>query len=139
MNAPHDNGPDPLGTLALGAVIALASTGHWLAGSLAALVGRQRSLGVGLAESFSALRQLPKHWNDPRRAWAEPAALNLPGPVLYWLSVAVVLAAALGALVLWLKYRQRRHEPIDRRRRLASMHSQGWRPRRTSLAARSRG
>ncbi len=120
MNAPHDNGPDPLGTLALGAVIALAvvSTGHWLAASLAALVGRQRSLGAGLTESFTALRQLPNHWNDPRRAWAEPATSNLPGPVLYWLSVAVVLAAALGALVLWLKYRQRRHEPIDRRRRV---------------------
>ena len=120
MSAPRNDGPDPLGTLALGALVALVvvSGGHWLAASLAALVGRQRSLGAGLAESFSALRQLPKQSGDPRRAWTEPAASNLPGPVLYWLSVAVVLIAAFGALLLWMKYRQRRHEPIDRRRRV---------------------
>lgn len=120
MNAPRDNGPDPLETLAIGALVVfgVVSVGHWLAASLAALVGRQRSLKAGLAESFSALRLLPTHWSDPRRAWVEPAASNLPGPVLYWLSVVVVLAAALGALLLWLKYRQRRHEPIDRRRRV---------------------
>ncbi|TPW07806.1 MAG: hypothetical protein FD127_4438, partial [Acidimicrobiaceae bacterium] len=120
MNAPRDNGPDPLETLAIGALVVFGavSVGHWLAASLAALVGRQRSLDAGLAESFSALRLLPRYWSDPRRAWAEPAASNLAGPVLYWLSVVVVLAAALGALLLWLKYRQRRHEPIDRRRRV---------------------
>jgi type IV secretion system protein VirD4 len=120
MNPQRDDSPNPLETLAFGALIALgvASAGHWLAASLAALVGRQRSLDAGLVESFSALRQLPKDWSDPRRAWAEPASSNLPGPVLYWLSVAVVLAVALCALVLWLKYRQRRHEPIDRRRRV---------------------
>ena len=99
MNAPRDNGPDPLETLALGALVAfgVVSGGHWLAASLAALVGRRRSLGAGLAESFSALRQLPKHWSDPSRAWAEPAASNLPGPMLYWISVVVVLAGAFGA------------------------------------------
>jgi len=120
MNAPRDNCPDPLETMAFGALIVLGvvSGGHWLAASLAALVGRRRPLDVGLSQSISALRQLPKHWSDPRRAWPEPAMSSLPGPVLYWLSVGVVLAAALGALVLWLKYRQRRHEPIDRRRRI---------------------
>ena len=129
MNAPRDDGLDPLETLAIGALVVfgVVSVGHWLAASLAALVGRRRSLDAGLAESFSALRQLPKRWSDPRRAWPEPAASNLPGPVLYWLSVAVVLATALGALLLWLKYRQRRHEPIDAVDVSASIRNQGWR------------
>lgn len=120
MNAPRDSGSDPLETLALVALIVLGvvSGGHWLAASLAALLGRRRGLDAGLAESVVALQQLPKQWRDPRRAWPEPASSNLPGPLLYWMSVALVLAAGIGALMLWLKYRHRQHEPIDRRRRL---------------------
>ena len=120
MNAPRDDSPDPLQTLALGALVVFVavSAGHWLAASLAALVGRQRSLHASLSDAFGALRRLPKHWTDPRRAWLEPASSNLPGPVVYWLSVAIVLVAALGGAALWLKHRQRRHEPIDQRRRL---------------------
>jgi len=120
VNAQRDNASDPLETLAIGALIlfGVVSGGHWLAASLASMVGRQRPLDAGLTESITALGQLPKHWIDPRRAWPEPAASNLPGPLLYWLSVAVVIAAAVGAILLWVKYRQRRHEPIDRRRRV---------------------
>ncbi|CAN5645679.1 hypothetical protein BH10ACT3_BH10ACT3_00230 [soil metagenome] len=120
MNAPRDDGPDPIETLAIGAFIAIGvvAGGHWLAAAFAALVGHRRALDAGLSESVAALRHLPKHWADPRLAWPEPASSNLPGPILYWLSVALVVALALGALLLWMKFRQRRHEPIDRRRRL---------------------
>ena len=120
MNAPRDDGPDPLETLAIAALVAFAvvAGGHWLAAAFAALVGRRRALDAGISESVAALRNLPKHWADPRLAWPEPASSNLPGPILYWLSVALVVALALGALLLWLRFRQRRHEPIDRRRRV---------------------
>ena len=120
MNNPHENAPDPVETMAFGALIVLGvvSCGHWLAASLAAIVGRHRSLGAGLVESIGALRKLPAHWRNPRLAWADPASSNLPGPILYWLSVAAVLAVVVGALLVWLKYRRRRHEPIDQRRRL---------------------
>ena len=120
MNAPRNTGSDPLETLAIGAFVALGVVGggHWLAASLAALAGRQRALGGGFADSIAALWQLPGHWADPKQAWSAPASSNLPGPLPYWMSVAVVVAAVLGALLLWLKYRQRRHEPIDRRRRI---------------------
>ncbi len=119
-DAPRENAPDPVETMALCALIVLGvvSCGHWLAASIAAIVGRHRSLGAGLVESMGALRKLPAHWRNPRLAWAEPASSNLPGPVLYWLSVAAVVALVVGALLVWLKYRRRRHEPIDKRRRL---------------------
>lgn len=120
MNTPREDNADPVEALALGALIVLGviSGGHWLAASLAAFLGRRRSLDAGLADSISALRGLPAHWADPRQAWPQPASSNLPGPVIYWLSVVAVLSAAVGVLLLWLKYRLRRHEPIDRRRRL---------------------
>ena len=150
MNAPRENGPDPLETLALGALIALgvAGGGHWLAASLAALVGRQRSLDAGLGESIGALRKIPDNWTDPRRAWPEPASSNLPGALLYWLSVAVVLAAGAGALLLWLKYRLAptradRPSSSSRRRRAAQVGNDEGpraapRPRASCRSARTR-
>ena len=46
MNAPRDDGPNPLETLAIGALVALGvvAGGHWLAAAFAALVGRRRAL-----------------------------------------------------------------------------------------------
>ena len=41
MDTPHENAPDPVETMAFGALIVLGvvSCGHWLAASLAAIVG----------------------------------------------------------------------------------------------------
>lgn len=53
----------------------------------------------------------------PRRAWSEPSASSLPGPVLYWVSAVVVIAVlAVGAAVL--VRMGRRHEPVNQRRRV---------------------
>ena len=59
------------------------------------------------------------HAGDPRLAWNEPARSNLPGPVVYWLAVVlvVVLLIALSA-VLVQRLGSRRHESPDKRRRL---------------------
>ena len=118
--APTDrrqDGSDTVIIVVLG-IFAGVVVGNWLAANLAALVGRRRTLGADLDESVTALKQLGDHLNDPRLAWPEPAASNLPGPILYWSSTAVVVLAAIGACALWLRFRTRRHEPVDRRRRV---------------------
>ncbi len=118
--APTDRRPDGSDTVILVVlgIFAGVVVGNWLAANLAALVGRRRTLGADLDESVTALKQLGGHLNDPRLAWPEPAASNLPGPILYWSSTAVVALAAIGACALWLRFRTRRHEPVDRRRRV---------------------
>lgn len=100
-------------------VAAMGAIGHWLAGNLAALIGRGGLLEAGIGDALRALVRLPSHADDPRLAWDEPARSNLPGPVIYWLAVVlvIVLAAALASAVMQ-RLGSRRHEPPDKRRRL---------------------
>jgi type IV secretion system protein VirD4 len=118
----------------LGAVLVLGlaalAVGHWLIGNVAALLTRGHALrGSDLVQALQALWQLPHHGADPRQAWPAATAAQLPGPVLYWTSAALVLAALalLGTLGIRLfsggsggssRAGARRREPIDRRRRL---------------------
>ena len=98
--------------------IAAVGGGHWLAASLAALLGRRLKLHAGIGDALKATAHLPDNWRDPKRAWAGPFAERLPGPVVYWLSVGLVVGLACGGLRLWLRFRKDRHEPVDRRQRL---------------------
>jgi type IV secretion system protein VirD4 len=68
-------------------VLGTAAIGNWVVGNLAALLGRGRFLHASLGQALAALVKLPKHLDDPRLAWAPKLASNLPGPVVYWLSV----------------------------------------------------
>ncbi len=118
--SPSDRQPNATDQ-ALFAIIVIGGVvvvGHWLVGNLAALLGRQRVLDADLADSVVALRRIGDHLGDPRQAWPEPAASNLPGPILYWTCAVVVLAAVGGVAALWVHLRSRRHEPVDRRRRV---------------------
>lgn len=120
---------DLLGAFVLGTLATLA-VGHWLIGNVAALLHRgHRMRGSGLVQALQALWQLPRHAADPRQAWPAATAAQLPGPILYWTSTALVLAAIalLGMLGIRLFHAgsgrsrragARRREPIDRRRRL---------------------
>lgn len=109
---------DTLFILAVGLVAVLALA-HWLTANLAALIGRGRLLHAGIPAALGALVKLPRHWDDPRLAWPEPAASNLPGPVVYWASAVVVVAAMLAVAVFVFGWHSRRHaEPVDKRRRL---------------------
>jgi type IV secretion system protein VirD4 len=115
----HDRSGEDIAFLLLAAVVGVGALGHWLVGNLAALIGRGRLLHASIHEALAALSRLPDHGADPRRAWAEPAASNLPGPVVYWGSAAIVVAAMLGvAAAVTQRVSRRRHEPADQRRRL---------------------
>jgi type IV secretion system protein VirD4 len=114
----RDGSDDTIFLLVVGAV-ATATGGHWLVGNLAALVGRGRLLRAGLGEALGALTRLPSHPGEPRLAWDEPARSNLPGPVIYWLAVVLVVLPTLTlATVLMQRLGSHRHEPPDKRRRL---------------------
>lgn len=114
----RDSSDDTMFVLAVGAA-ATAAGGHWLAGNLAALIGRGRPLRAGLGDALSALTRLPSHAGDPRLAWDEPARSNLPGPVIYWLAVVMVLLLAVTvATAVMQRLGSQRHEPPDKRRRL---------------------
>ena len=134
MSRPHQRPPaqgtgnvgDLLGAVVFGTLAALA-VGHWLIGNLAALLSHGHPLrGSTLIQGLTALSQLPHHGGDPRRSWPPSAAAQLPGPVLYWTSTVLVLAALalLGMLALRLfsagsvgssDAGRRRREPIDKR------------------------
>ncbi|HET6795155.1 MAG TPA: hypothetical protein VFH45_11960, partial [Acidimicrobiales bacterium] len=46
-----------------------AGAGNWLAGNLAALLGRGEALHAGAGQALSALVDLPSHLHDPATAW----------------------------------------------------------------------
>ena len=119
QNRPNNNS-DAADAAILAAVLALGAItgGHWLAAAIAALLGRRQMIDGGFVESLEALTRMPDHWGDPRRAWSEPAASSLPGPVVYWFCVGLVVAAVIAGVVWWLQHRVGRSEPIDKRRRL---------------------
>jgi type IV secretion system protein VirD4 len=114
----QDSIEDTLLAVAVGVALT-GAVGHWLAASLAAAVGRGRLLHAGLGDAFAALTRLPSQAHDPRQAWEQPARGNLPGPVAYWLSVGLVIAALVALALVFLSWRGgRRHEAPDKRRRL---------------------
>jgi type IV secretion system protein VirD4 len=94
----------------------------WLVGNVAALLGRGRLLHASLTQSFAALVHLLQHANDPRLAWAQKVAADLPGPGIYWTSLAIVVIVAMllftGVLLLVKGTGRARHEPVDKRHRL---------------------
>jgi type IV secretory pathway TraG/TraD family ATPase VirD4 len=80
--------------LALGAVL-------WCGAAAAAwLTGRGVPSG-GLASSLGALGSI----GEPAQAWPNPA--QLPGPVAYWTTTALVVTAVVGACVVVLRHRNR--------------------------------
>jgi type IV secretion system protein VirD4 len=116
---------DSAQNLLLGILVGLFLGGAilmWLVGNVAALLGRRRLLHASLTQSFDALIHLRQHVNDPRLAWAPKLAADLPGPGIYWTSLAIVVIVAMllftGVLLLVKGTGRTRHEPVDKRRRL---------------------
>ena len=84
---------------------------------LATLIAHQHLLSASLADAFGALTRLPSHATDPRQAWELRARADLPGPVVYWTSVAIVVAIFVAVGLLILSWREgRRPESPDKRR-----------------------
>lgn len=107
MSATHGSGSSAdSDTMLMLAIIGagVASVAVWAGAQLASLIHSGSTLGVGASQGFRAMFRLPAHASDPRLAWDEPAASQLPGLVVYWLTTGIVVTLALGiAVALTLK------------------------------------
>ena len=88
--------------------------GAWLASAVAGTGRFQASLG----DAVRAVVHLPSKAGNPAEAWPPDAATSLPGPVGYWASTLVVLAAAAVLFALAVRRLGRRAVGTPKRRRL---------------------
>ena len=100
-----------------GAVAALGGV-LWAGAQVASLLRNRHPLELGAEAVAHAVRRLPDTLGDPRLAFDDPVRSQLPGPVLFWFSVALtVIVAAFVAYGLWRLFRSERM-PLDQRTRL---------------------
>lgn len=112
------DGVDLMIFLGIGVIVALTGL-QWLIGNVAALLTHAQLLHARPGDTVHALLRLPQHLGDPRAAWPARLRTRLPGPVLYWITTALLLLAAMAATFGGLSLLARnRQVPIDKRRRL---------------------
>jgi type IV secretion system protein VirD4 len=90
----------------------------WAGAQLAALLAHGRSVRADLESTFQAIVSLPGALRDPKVAWPTEIAANLPGAILYWLAMALVLVVLVGVVVLGVRVFRGGDETLDRRKRL---------------------
>jgi type IV secretion system protein VirD4 len=79
----------------------------WAGAELAALLGGSH-LPTSAAGVVNAAAGLLHHLGDPRAAWSPGASRELPGPVLYWATTALVAFGAAAVVVLGVRLVGRR-------------------------------
>lgn len=115
--APHwpAAGPGPslgerLAVIAVGLLFG-GALGLWLTGQLAALVFAGAWPAVSPADMGAVLVRLPANLADPAAAWPAEVRSTLPGPVAFYVTVAVLFAAfvalAGAAARCWRRVRER--------------------------------
>lgn len=84
------------------AVLALAST-VWISGEVAAYVSSGRWSGTGLAEMARVIPRLVANPGHPARAWPAGSRSQLPGPILFYGVLILVLSLASAAAIIGVK------------------------------------
>ena len=102
---PTDRSPEPISDAAIGALVAFAAIVGvvWAGAALAATVTGVSTPPV--TDAAAALIALPGHFDEPASAW--PTLQEGPGPVLYWVAQAAVLASALAVAAAIANHRSR--------------------------------
>jgi type IV secretion system protein VirD4 len=77
----------------------------WLTGELAALLASGHTVVVDPGDLAHVIVRLPGHLADPARAWPPRMHAALPGPAVFYLSTALVIAAAAGVAIGLLRLR----------------------------------
>ncbi len=91
MGAPEDPWVNA-GLVILAGVLGVAFL-FWGIGQLAALAFGDGALSTGLGEMPGVLARVPGAWSDPAAAWPAPDRGRLPGPVGFYATAGVVVAA----------------------------------------------
>jgi type IV secretion system protein VirD4 len=90
--------------------VGVASGIVWAGANLSALLFADRPIDASLSDAATALTRLGANAPDPARAWPDPIADRLPGPVAYWASTAAVAIAVTALLIgVWWTWTRRRH------------------------------
>lgn len=98
-----NDSPSPKGggaELALAGAFAAALALLWLAGALSAALFGSGWTTVPASEMPVVAIRLASHLGDPAQAWPAPASGALPGPVPFYLTLALLLAGLGGAVLL---------------------------------------
>ena len=106
----------------------------WGGAWLAVLASGGGSIDAGVGDGVVAAFRLPGHLTEPAGAWPRRAAVDIPGPLVYWPATLVVLAA-LGAVAvggLWLWQRWQTAGTVDRER--LGVNAKAWFARRRDMA-----
>lgn len=104
--------PGDIAFLAVIFLIAAVLLGVYAVGQLAGLLGRLDWPHGNIADGFTILKALPKHWSDPKLAYPAPMRPDLPGLPGFIAVTALLLAAAIAVAVL-LSRRGGRTRPIE--------------------------
>jgi type IV secretion system protein VirD4 len=107
----------------LAAVITVAVTGWvgvWLIGQLAGLLFHAAWPEARLADTGDIIARLPDHLTDPRQAWPAAAQPDLPGPVGFAITTAVLIGIVGTTLVAGWRYLddRRQHRGFASRRQI---------------------
>ncbi len=116
-NDRKDDWTDTAFAVAIGAAGVLSGA-TWLGAQLAALLARNDRPAAGLGDALQALVRLPSNFSDPKQAWAPELRGDLPGPLLYWLATAVVVAVVVVLVAVGSRLVRGRSDALDRRERL---------------------
>ncbi len=109
---PIGSGEALLGQVAIGAILLFGGAGFvtWAGAQTAAVLFGDGPMPVSIADGGAAALALPGHASDPAAAWPPAVRDQLPGPVPYWVStaiIALVSAALVGcAIWAWMRWRQ---------------------------------
>ena len=109
---PIGSGDALLGQVAIGAIFLLGGVGFvaWVGAQAAAILFGDGPLPVSIADGGAAALALPSHTSDPAAAWPPTVRDQLPGPVPYWATTAIIAlatAALVGSAIwAWFRWRQ---------------------------------
>jgi len=109
---PFGSGDALLGQVAIGAILLLGCVGFvaWAGAQTACILFGDGPLPVSIADGGAAALALPGHASDPAAAWPPAVRDQLPGPVAYWVSTAIIAlgsAALVGSAIwAWMRWRQ---------------------------------
>jgi type IV secretion system protein VirD4 len=88
---PESHPLEGVGFAAIGAV-AVAGTALWLAGEVSGRIFGGAWPGVGAGEMGGILARFARHAGDPAAAWPSPERRLIPGPVAFYVTLALLLS-----------------------------------------------